>query len=219
MKTLTQSVYKLSPPGGLFNETVVGNLFADRTHGARELLLDRAIKAKEVQRLKRGIYVLAPEYRKTTPPLFTIAAVLHSPSHISLETALAHHGLIPEAVYQVASVSIRRSRTFDTPLGLFSYHCVPCINPRAGVEVMQLDLNFWAYVATPLRAIADMVYLNRTLTWSEHGANYLLESLRIEEEDLLDISFGRCEEIMEAFRSRRVRIFLKEMRKEYNYDR
>ena len=31
MKTLTQAVYKLSPPGGLFSETVVRNLFADKT--------------------------------------------------------------------------------------------------------------------------------------------------------------------------------------------
>jgi hypothetical protein len=186
--------------------------------GARELLLNRANKAGEIMRLKRGIYVLAPEYRKTEPPQWTIASLLLSPSHISLETALAYHGLIPEAVYQVASVSTQRSRRFDTPLGVFSYHCVPTKDPKAGVEAMCEPAPFWSYVATPLRAIADMVYLNRTVTWREDGLDYLLESLRIEEQDLQDLQFDRCSEITEAFRNRRVKEFLKGMQKEFDHD-
>jgi hypothetical protein len=218
MKTLTEQLYRLSPPGGIFNETVVRNLFPERTQGARELLLNRAIKAGEILRLKRGAYVLAPEYRKSEPPPFTIAGLLLSPSHISLETALAHHNLIPEAVYQVASVCTQRRRVFDTPLGVFSYHCVPSTRPRAGVEAVSLPPPFWAYVATPLRAIADMVYLNRTVTWHDDGANYLLESLRIEEEDLRNMAFDRCEEIIHAFRCRRVREYLRGIQKEFFHD-
>ena len=218
MKTLTQVVYGLSPPGGIFNETVLGNLFPNRTQGARELLLNRALKAGEILRLKRGTYVLAPEYRKTEPPPWTIAALLLSPSHVSLETALAYHGLIPEAVYQVASVCTQRSRVFDTPLGVFSYHCVPTNAPKAGVVAVTLPAPFWAYVATPLRAIADMVYINRTITWRKDGADYLLESLRIEEQDLRELVFDRCSDIMEAFRSRRVKEFLQGMKKEFSHD-
>lgn len=218
MKTLTQAVYKLSPPGGIFNETVVTNLFPERTKGARDLLLNRALTAGEIQRLKRGIYVLSREYRKTDPPSWTVAGLLLSPSHVSLETALAHNGLIPEAVYQVASVCTQRSRTFDTPLGVFSYHCVPTSSPRAGVEAISMPDGFWAYVATPLRAIADMVYLHRDVSWQEDGPGYLLESLRIEEEDLRTLEFDRCTEIAEAFRSRRVKDYLKGMQKEFGHD-
>lgn len=218
MKTLTQAVYKLSPPGGIFNETVVNNLFPDRSRGARELLLNRANKAGEIISLKRGTYMLAPEYRKSEPPQWTIAALLLSPSHVSLETALAYHGLIPEAVYQVASVSTQRSRSFDTPLGVFSYHCVPTKIPGAGVEALCEPAPFWFYMATPLRAIADMVYLNRTVTWQEDGLAYLFESLRIEEQDLQELQFDRCGEIIESFRNRRVKEFLKGMQKEFDHD-
>lgn len=218
MKTLTQAVFGLSPPGGIFNETVLRNLFPDRTGGARELLINRALKAGEILRLKRGIYVLAPEYRKSEPPPWSVAGLLLSPSHVSLETALSYHGLIPEAVYQVASVCTQRSRTFSTPMGVFSYHCVPTMAPKAGVEVISLPESFWASVATPLRAIADMVYLNRTVTWRGDGAGYLLESLRIEEEDLRELSFDRCDEIVGAFRNKRVREFLQCMRKEFSRD-
>lgn len=219
MKTLTQAVFKLAPPGGIFNDTALSNLFPDRTRGARELLLNRALKAGEILRLKRGTYVLAPEFRKTEPPPWTVAALLLSPSHVSLETALAYYGLIPEAVYQVASVCTQRSRTFNTPLGVFSYHCVPTTAPKAGVQAVATPAPFWAFVATPLRAIADMVYLNRAVTWRGDGTDYLLESLRIEEQDLRDLSFDRCAEITEAFRSQRVKAFLQGMRKEFSHDR
>jgi hypothetical protein len=214
MQTLTHEVFKLNPPGGLFNETVVTNLFPDRSKGARELLLDRAIKAGEIQRVKRGLYILSPSYRKSDLPLFTVAALLLSPSHVSLETALAYHGLIPEAVYQVASATTRRRQVFETPLGVFSYHCVPCKMPMAGVETLKLEHSFWAFVATPLRAIADLLYLNRTITWQKDGLGFLLDSLRIEEEDLQDISFQHYDAIMEAFRNRRVRHFLEQLQKE-----
>ncbi len=218
MRTLTESLFKLSPPGGLFTETVIRNLFADRSGGARELLLDRAVKAGEVLRIKRGLYVLAPAYRKTDPHPFALAGLIYAPSHVSLETALAYHGLIPEAVYQVASATAKRSRTFDTPLGVFSYRCVPCLDPMAGVEAIKLPAEFWGFVATPLRAIADLVYLNRTISWSKDGPRYLLESLRMEADDLQGLSYERCEEIVAAFRSRRVRFFLENMSKEYGHD-
>ena len=40
---------------------------------------------------------------------------------ISLETALSYHGLIPEAVYQTASVTAARGRAFDTSIGRFTF--------------------------------------------------------------------------------------------------
>ena len=127
---------------------------------------------------------------------------------------MAYHGLIPEAVYQVASATTRRRQVFETPLGVFSYHCVPCKMPMAGVETIKLEHSFWAFVATPLRAIADLLYLNRTITWQKDGLGFLLDSLRIEEEDLQDISFQHYDAIMEAFRNRRVRHFLEQLQKE-----
>jgi hypothetical protein len=218
MKTLTEAVFKLSPPGGIFNETVLGNLFPDRSRGARELLLNRALHAGEIVRLKRGMYLLAPEYRKSEPPPWTVAGLLLSPSHVSLETALAYYGLIPEAVYQVASVCTQRSRTFDTSLGVFSYYCVPTKTPRAGVVAITVPAPFWAFAATPLRAIADMVYLNRDVSWQRDGPRYLIESLRIDEGDLRELEFDRYAEIREAFRSRRVRDFLQGMKREFSHD-
>jgi len=217
MQSLTNQVFKLAPPGGLFDETVIGNLYPGSSRGARALMVHRACQAGEIQRLKPGLFVLGAPYRKSEPHPFVVAGVLHAPSHISLESALAHHGLIPEAVYQVSSVTVGRSREFATPLGLFSFRRVPARAPRAGVEAVDVARNGWAFVASPLRAIADVVYLRKDITWTRDGIGFLTESLRIEEDDLPSIRFDALDEILDSIRSRRVRAYLKGLKGATNH--
>ena len=68
MKSLTEAVLKLAPPGGLFNETVVGNLFPRGSDGARKQLVHRAVASGEIIRLKPGLFALRPEYRRSALP-------------------------------------------------------------------------------------------------------------------------------------------------------
>ena len=107
MQRLAEMALVLSPPGGLFDMTAVRNFFPDSSAGAIRVLVHRAVSAGEVIRLKPGLFLLHTKYRKSDPHPFVVAALLHAPSHVSLETALSFHGLIPEAVYQTASVTGR----------------------------------------------------------------------------------------------------------------
>jgi len=214
MQTLTEKVYKLAAPGGLFDESVVRNLFPASTAGGRKLFVHRAIEKGEVLRLKPGLYCLGPDYRRSHPHPFVIAAALHSPSHVSMESALAYHGLIPEAVFQVSSVTMQRSRSFKTPLGIFAFYRVPAINPRAGVASVKVDTNAWAFIASPFRAIADLVYLRKGINWEKDGIRFLTGSMRIEEDDLRQLHLAGLDEVCENFRNRRTRAYLERLRKE-----
>ncbi len=214
MQTVTELVFRLSPPGGIFDETAVRNLLDDRSEAARKVLVHRAVAAGEIIRLKPGLFLLAPEFRKTHPHPFIIAATLHSPSHVSLESALAHHGLIPEAVFQVSSVTSTRSRTFKTPVGIFSFARVPAASPRAGVQALKIDGRSWAFVATPLRAIADLIYTRKDVLWAKDGLAFLTESMRIEPDDLEELSFDSLDEICESLRSRRTTDYLRGLYRE-----
>jgi hypothetical protein len=216
MQTLTEKVFHLSPPGGIFNETVVRNLFPDHSEGSRKVLVHRAAAKGEIIRLKPGLFLLGPEYRKTHPHPFVIAALLHSPSHVSLESALSHHGLIPEAVYQVTSVTSMRSRRFDTPIGVFSFMRVPATHPRAGVNAVKINNKSWAFIATPLRAIADLIYLQKQIRWEKDGLAFLTESIRIEWEDLHKIPFEGIHEIYEGLRDKRTKKYLMGIYRELN---
>lgn len=209
MQSLTEKIFVLSPPGGLFNETVIRNVFPESSEGACALLVNRACKAGEILRLKPGLFLLAPPYRKSEPHPFVVAAALHAPSHISLDSALSYHGLIPEAVYQVSSVTVGRRRQFSTPIGVFDFRCVPVYNSRAGVETVEVARNAWAFIASPLRAIADAVYLNRHITWKRDRVGFLTESLRIEEDDLQRLSFDGLDEVLDSFGNLRVQNYLK----------
>jgi hypothetical protein len=131
-----------------------------------------------------------------------------------LESALAFHGLIPEAVFQVASVTAQRSRTYRTPLGSFVFRRVPSDDPKAGVRVVRLSPDAWAFVALPLRAIADLVYLRRDISWNRDGLGFLTESMRMEEDDLRTLTQEAFPEIRHAMRNRRTQDYLDGLRKE-----
>jgi hypothetical protein len=137
--------------------------------------------------------------------------LIDGPSYFSFESALAYRGWIPEAVYSFASASLGRSREFKTPFGVFSYKRVPQKNFYAGVERVQLEREGAFFLAGPVKALSDLVYLNG---WNWDSAKPVVESLRVEEENLGELKCEDFEEIAGCYRSGRVRKFLVGLRKD-----
>jgi hypothetical protein len=79
---------------------------------------------------------------------------------------------------------------------------------------VRLSPDAWAFVALPLRAIADLVYLRRDISWSRDGLGFLASSLRMEDDDLRRLNLEALPEIRRAIRSRRTRDYLDGLRKE-----
>lgn len=52
------------------------------------------------------------------------ANLIYQPSYISLHTALSFYNLIPEAVYTTTSITTKKTKQFNTPVGNFSYNTV-----------------------------------------------------------------------------------------------
>ena len=119
--------------------------------------LSRWVADGRVQQLRRSLYALAAPYRRAEPDPFYIANQLILGSYVSLQAALSHHGLIPEAVFTVTSVTHRRARDFDTPLGRFSYRNVKR-ELFGGYEALERR-GQTCYLATPEKALADLIHL------------------------------------------------------------
>ena len=185
-----------------------------KSAGARKAIVHRAVSSGEVSRLKPGLYCLSIPFRRTSPHPFAVAGLLLSPSHISLESALWHYELIPESVSMVTSVTTLRSRSFTTPLGNFAYKRVPADHSRAGTRAVEVDRGIWAFIATPLRAIADLVYLRRDLDWRRDGLGWLTDSLRIELDDLVEMPLDDVQETLGNIRSKRTTSYLTGMLRE-----
>ena len=113
--------------------------------------------------LKRGLYVAGPTWRKGDVSLPLVANRLYGPSCVSLEYALFWHGLIPERVYEVTSVCMRRSRVFANALGRFSYVTVPPGLFPVGVRQEQASEREPFLLAGPEKALCDTVLLTRNL--------------------------------------------------------
>ena len=60
---------------------------------------------------------MAPAWRKVEPHPFLVANALHRGSYVSLQSALAFHGVIPEHVPTVTSVGPGRPETVRNVLG------------------------------------------------------------------------------------------------------
>jgi hypothetical protein len=78
-----------------------------------------------ILRVKKGLYVFGDEYRRRPFSREILANLIYGPSYVSLDFALQHHGLIPERVEALTSVTTGRSRSFFTPVGLFTYRKIP----------------------------------------------------------------------------------------------
>lgn len=174
-------------------------------------LLKRAVASNEVLRVQRGLYSLNLKYLNHSINPLVIAQRIHGPSYISLEMALSYHGLIPEAVYTITSVSMERSREFDTPFGHFSYSRVPQKEFFAGVRSNESNGGERFLMAVPLKALADYVYVHR-LSWL--SVQPVIESLRVDPSFISDLTVDDFDEVESAYRSGRVLRFLKGCRRE-----
>lgn len=128
--------------------------------------------------------------------------------NISLESALSHHGLIPEAVYTTTSACMKRSQTIETFLGPFRYLHVPTDAFTLGVNRGQ-ETHATYFLATPWKALADLCYVHKK-QWK--SLSDLCENLRIEKDDLRNQDPQILEELIHAYVSKRVRQTLMRMR-------
>jgi hypothetical protein len=120
--------------------------------------LSRWVSSRRLVQLRRGLYALAAPYRKTEPHPFLVANRLVRGSYVSLQSALAHHGLIPEHVPVVTSVTTGRPQRRENPFGSFQYHH-SARERLAGYRVEKLGGGHEALVATPAKALVDLVHL------------------------------------------------------------
>jgi predicted transcriptional regulator of viral defense system len=182
------------------------------SRGARlDALLKRAVAGREVWRLRRGLYGLANRFAQGRVDPLELAQRIHGPSYVSLETALSQHGWIPEAVQAITSVTPGRSRSFHTPVGLFTFTRVPQRRFLAGVRRTSREGAGAFFLATPLKALADYVYAQRC-DWQ--SAAPVVESLRVEDESLSELTGELFDEVMSAYKPGRVSRFLAGLRKD-----
>ncbi len=147
--------------------------------------LSRLTASGRLLQLRRGLYALAPPFQKVKPHPFLVANRIMRPSYVSLQAALAYHGLIPEYVPMVTSVTTSRPGLWNTPLGDFEYRHVK-VGLFFGYRMEDLGGGQTALVAAPEKALLDLLYLQ---PGSDRPA--YLQELRLENLESLDLDVLR----------------------------
>ncbi len=119
--------------------------------------LSRWVRSGRLLQLRRGLYALAAPYRKVEPHPFLVANRLVRGSYVSLQAALAYHGLIPEHVPVTTSVTTGRPQRRENAFGSFEYRHLQT-RLLSGYRLEKLEGGQEALVATPAKALADLVH-------------------------------------------------------------
>ncbi|MDR2554557.1 MAG: hypothetical protein LBC64_03930 [Fibromonadaceae bacterium] len=107
-------------------------------------------------KLKNGYYAFA-DIAGSKGFAYYAAGKIYKPSYISLRTALAFHGIIPETANDITSVSSLKTSTYKNNLGTFSYKK---IKPSLMFGYNAIEKNgFTFFMASPEKAILDLLYL------------------------------------------------------------
>ena len=166
------------------------------------------LRKRSIIRIKKGLYVFGDEYRRRPYSREILANLIYGPSYISLDYALQHHGLIPERVEAVTSVTTGRSRKFSTPVGLFTYRMIPLNAFRIGMDRVEMSDGRAFLMATPEKALADKLYGDRGMGIQTQKAlgHYIQKNLRIDTADVRKLKPADIAIIARSYRSRKIRL-------------
>ncbi len=169
--------------------------------------LGRWVKKGHIVKLRNGHYTFK-EYLETQNIQLYLANRIYRPSYISLHTALAFYGLIPESITQTTCVTTLKTARFSNNFGAFTYKTV---KPQLYFDYEQLPFlgEKSIHIATPEKALIDLLYLYPFY----HSETELIE-LRLDENLVLDTlntnkMLSHLEIIKSTALEKRVKLFFK----------
>ena len=170
--------------------------------------LERWEKKRYVMKIRRQYYMLTKQDRERNFLWFT-SNKIYAPSYISLETALKFYGFIPEEIFQITSISTKKTVEFKTAIGNFKYHK---IKPQLFFGYHLMDFrNKNILIADPEKAILDYLYFHPNIKTENDIHEIRINSQEFHEQ----IDRVKFMKYLEGFGSktlnRRAKIFLKYM--------
>ena len=132
-----------------------------------------------IKRIANGIFIFAGEPLDEMH-LYYLANRIYEPSYISLESAFAFYGFIPEAVYRITSVCSKKTSQFQQDNIVFTYRS---INPRLNFGYTLIKWkNVVIKIAEPEKAVIDYFYLNTELNTPDQIEGMRFNTMAIKEQ-------------------------------------
>ncbi len=195
-------------PGSYFDYQKLKSALKESTHERR--LIGQLIKKGHLIRVKKGLYVWGTKVSNILLSKEVLANLIYGPSYVSLEYALSHYGLIPERVDTVTSVTPKRKKIFETPIGSFTYEVIHSGCFPWGVNLQKLDQKTTYMMASPEKALLDMIALRVSASdLSSSGVeSFLSEDMRIDLDEFQKLNQKKIIELASYYKQPSVKNFL-----------
>lgn len=163
-----------------------------------------------IVRVKKGLYIFGDAYRNKPYSREILANLIYGPSCVSLEYALHYHGLTPERSEALTCVTTKRPKQFQTPIGSFLYKNIPEAGFHVGLQRVELGDGRAFLMASPEKALADKFRSDRGLSIrsQKECLDYLVNSLRVDESDLVNLDTDLLGKIAEYYGSKRIHLLV-----------
>jgi predicted transcriptional regulator of viral defense system len=170
----------------------------------------RWVKKGLLLRLRQGCYTF-PEYKNNPDTTLLIANRIYRPSYISLHTALAFYGIIPEAVVQITSVSSLKTASFQNEFGEYAYKSIK-EELMFGYDFKTIFNSQSIKLAQPEKALLDLLYL-----YPFYNSEQEMVDLRLDEDFLNDeLDLQRLEDHLSGFKSKVLQERVKLLKRSYS---
>lgn len=155
-------------------------------------------KEGKLTRLRQGYYTF-PSFKENGDAPFYFANKIYAPSYVSLQSALSFYGMIPEGVVQITSVTARKTASFQNSFGEFIYRSVqPHLMFGYTSEKSNLTKNWSMLLATPEKALLDLLYLN-----PQYNSETDMQELRLDSDFMQEeLNVTRLDEYLYRFGSK-----------------
>jgi predicted transcriptional regulator of viral defense system len=205
MQQETTPTYLSLPIDHCFDHT----LLSDRLQSYRSVRdkISLMLSRGEIIKVRRGLYMRSPKYGGAVEPK-GIANLVYGPSYISLEYALSYYNLIPERVEVLTCVTPKRSKKFFTQVGSFSYEHIPLKAYPAGIDLGKSG-GIGILMASKEKALCDRIALASNIRTIGEIEKYILENLRIDEQNITELSIELLRNIEQTYNLKRVTLFVR----------
>ncbi len=199
-------------PSPIISEGELACLLGGTPH-SRYARCKRAVQKGELNRVKRGLYIINKQLSLRLPSAYQLAQRIYGPSYISLESALSYHNLIPEAVYTVTSATTQRSKTVIAPWKIFSYTNFPTPNFFVSVAAVH-EGDAYFLLASPWKALFDFIYHYK----KDYDSLFDAEGdLRLNLYELPKINAHELNALQRYYQSERITKFINTLPSEYRH--
>jgi hypothetical protein len=167
----------------------------------------------DIIRVKKGLYVLGREYHNPYNK-FVLANLIYGPSYITAQTALAFWNMIPERVELFISMTMKRKKQFETPVGRFSYLCCPKTAFNIGIQLEDAGDQKFFLIASPEKALCDMTAMQTHISTKREMKEFL-ELMRLDYSVNKDLDLSLLEEIKTGYRRQSIKLLLNCLKEDY----